>query len=214
MPIVFDKKEITKALKFRGVVVESVIVPATDQIPERWRMTIYNRQTGQFNREDVREVDPTSRGYTRSALYERWSAWDRQGVNPSNAEGYEGYEMDFDTKIVEFNGNVATRSLPTGKVGKVSSSELATLKAQLQAIRSQQTTQPPTPTHTERVAEEDLDALLALYAGKTDEEVIGEAFRTGLPLSITKLVTSGEAVRILMGQGRLDIDEEGRYQAT
>lgn len=223
MSFVLDADEIKKAMNFRGVIVESV--EQTFDGKEVWGITLYDRGQDTFRRtERVNNVEPHSMGYPASALKKRIDAYHKKEVNikPTALAGFEGWECDFEVTTAEYtmNGEKGTsvKTYPVRRVGRIEQAELDILKARLLAERERarggSASASPTsarPAASADLTPEQVDTLLNLYNGRTDEEVQAEAFRMNLEPHLYNLVTSGTAAQMLIGRSLLDITDDDKF---
>lgn len=228
MAFSFKKEDVSRSLKFTGVVVESKVYTPANADYELWKMTYFNRNTGKFQPlfgESVRMVEPESNGFAASGIRKRLTKWYGIQVDVPNAEQFEGYEVDLETVINDWEGGTSVRCYPVKKVGRVGPTELASLKARLEEERTKAqdakgggrttTTATPAATMSTTLSDDDAELLMGIYAGKTDEEAQVAAAKAKLPNSLLNAVATGAASQELIGRGMLDIDgDSGKYVTT
>ena len=223
MSFSFKKDDVSKSLKFTGVVVESLVYTPANADYELWKMTYFNRNTGKFQPlygESVRMVEPESSGFASSGIRKRLTKWYGVNVDVPNAEQFEGYEVDMEVAIQDWEGGTSVRCYPTKKIGRVGPTELAQLKTQLEAEREAArnskgggtTTARPAAAATTTIGDDDAQTLMGIYAGRTDEEAQVAAAKAKLPNSLLNAVATGAAAQELIGRGLLDIEADtGKY---
>ena len=224
MPFSFSKSEVSKSLNFTGVVVESKLYTPQNADYELWRMTYFNRNTGKFQPlfgESVKMIEPESQGFAQSGIRKRLDSWYKVNVDVPNAEQFEGYEADMTVLIKDWDGGTSVRCYPTKKIGRVGPTELAGLKERLEAERVQAQEKKGggvaaahTTTAASNIGDDDVDTLVGIYAGRTDEEAQVAAAKAKLPNTLLNAVATGSAAQELIGRGLLDIGEDGKYTTT
>lgn len=212
MPIKTNWKDIEDAQRFTGVLVESVERISRDG-QERWYWAIYNVDTGAFVYDSVKNLDPTKRGWAQSGIAKRLVAARKLGINGDLA-AFEGHQCEFSVVYDTFGTVTVARTIPTAYKGRVSTTELATLKASLVKVRAEAEAKYGEASHTPTEAaldDDTVEALLELYDGATEEEAQATALRGGFSVDIRNAVVTGDGLRVLMGQGRLTLDDGGRF---
>ena len=229
---VFDRNDRKKMLEFTGVVVESNVRTMQDGT-DLWQFTIYNKDARQFIKTESVKIVPmqvpdgnggtkSNPGYPKSALYQRFMWWDAIQVEGKSPADYEGYYVQFETKITETPVGTSVRSKPVKKLGRVTLNELLDLQAQLKAQREGAASRSnnggmsggsTTPARAEGWSPEEQEQLLGAYHGRSDEEAQAWAFRN-LPESLANDIMTGAAGSYLIRNNVLSVGEDGKYIRT
>lgn len=226
---VFDRTARKALLEYDGIVVESV--NRTYDGKEVWSMVLFNKSTDSFNRAESVNIVPMfivkegksqkNPGWDNSALSKRFRWWDDMAVEANSPEDYEGYVMHFTTIISESSFGTSVRAKPTKKLGRIGGDELAALKDKLKGLRDSANAKrandivDATPAASLSFTDEEVSELVSIFNGKSEEEAQNRAFRSTVLGDMAKnAVFTGAAGATLLGNGKLTLDEEGKYKAV
>ena len=228
----FSKDDVSKALTFTGVVVESMTHTPEKGFngaapDELWKITWFNRNTGKFQPlfgENIKVVDPESNGFAASGMRKRLQSWWDISVDYRDAQEWEGLEADVKVTIKDYDQGTSVRVNPVKKVGRVGPQELARLKAQLVTEREKAQQNKgggggDAATKATQAAadlsDEDVTTLVSIYVGRTNEEAQVAAAKAKLSTTLLNAVATGAAAQELIGRGVLDIDADtDKYVGT